>query len=97
MSQVLQVKPYIEGYIQANKGVERLALRVFRKGGSSRSASTYVENVKVFAKWLNISPDEALSKGLDWAKVLNDYVDVLLIKDNGARGDSLLRHWPRRV
>ena len=88
MSETLQIPKYLEGHVQSNKSIERLALRLFRKGGSNRTVQTYVEEIIIFCRWLGLGPDLAIKTRYDWPAKINEYLDHLIAKQGLARATA---------
>lgn len=91
MSGELTISKSLDKQVQANKSLEKLALRVYRKGGSSRTAEGYVQDVIVFSRWLGMEPDQVLRSKFDWAAMINEYLDVMIVKDKLARSSAATR------
>lgn len=70
---------YIEKAIEADESQKKLAFRIYRRGNSVKTVIGYVAAVTRFCRWLNRSPDELISSKIDWAAVLNEYLDDLMV------------------
>ncbi len=84
----LKIDPWLMKHIQANRSLEKLALRLYRKGGSNATVATYTHEIVLFSKWLNMTPDQALAGKFDWAAVLNEYLDYVIVKNRLARSTA---------
>jgi len=56
----VRLEASISKVIEENESVRKMALRVFRMGGSSNTLRNYVVGVRGFCKWLKKSPDEVI-------------------------------------
>ncbi len=91
MSEQLTISKYLDHHVQANKSLEKLALRVFRKGGSSETVEAYVQDTVLFCRWLGMEPDKALQSKFDWSAMLNEYLDKVIVKDKLSRASAARR------
>ena len=67
-------------YVDANKSLQRMVLRILRQGGSTETAQAYVYDVVEFAKSLGASPDEMLAQGFDWAAVKHEPLERIVVE-----------------
>jgi hypothetical protein len=65
MSQKLILQPHVQEVVNQNKSLEKLALRLFVRGGSIDTAQGYVVDVIRFSKWMNQAPDDLLKSKQD--------------------------------
>ena len=83
-----KMQPWKAELVTKSRTLSKMALRVFRKGGSSETVGNYAKDVSLFCKWVEMGPDEAVEAGLDWPKVVNDYLDYYVVKQGNAKTSS---------
>jgi integrase len=71
--------PSIRANVKHSQSLAKLIVRLYRRGSSVQSAETYAARVIRFCQWLKLHPDEALRSRLDWAGVVNEYLDYLRV------------------
>jgi integrase len=82
----LNVFPCIKRAIEGDESLRRLAARVYRRGQSEKSVMAYVQSVVTFARWLKVTPSEALRSRHDWPGVVNEFIDHLVIEKKTSGG-----------
>ena len=90
--------PFHRKWIEANRSVKKLALRMARQGSSPDSIGAYVYDVAKFAEQLGGTPDEVLTQSRDWASEINSYLDDMIAKrgaspQTGQRRYSAIKRW----
>lgn len=64
--------------------MKRLAMRVYRRSRSEKTAFDYARNVRIFFRWLGMKPIEAKNARVDWEGKINEYIDYLTVERNAA-------------
>lgn len=82
------MQPWKQGKVKASRSLSKMAVRIFRKGGSVETVGNYIKDVSRFCEWLELAPDEALAKIHDWPKVVDDYLDFYVVKQGNAKTSS---------
>jgi integrase len=82
-----RMQPWKAEQIMKSRSLSRLAVRVYRKGGSPATVGDYVKNARLFCRWLNLEPDEALAGAprRDWPRLVNEYLDYYVVKQGNAK------------
>ena len=88
MSEQLTIPNNLSDPVKKNKSLDRLAMRVFTKGGSNRTVELYVVATIYFCKWLSLEPDTAIKTRYDWPAKINDYFDYLINKRQTSRSTA---------
>ena len=86
----LNVRNTVLKYIDESESLKRLALRVFRIGGSPGTVDYYVLLTVKFCEWMKKPPDEAIKSEENWPSLINSYLDHLIVEENKARGTAVL-------
>ena len=76
----------VRKFMKNNMSVLRLARRIYRRTGSKNTLVSYLYGVMEFTKFMGYSnADELLASKVDWAAMLNDYIDYLLFDKKTSR------------
>src|SRR5262245_56974835 len=54
-----------------------MVIRIIARGGSIGTAESYTNDVVNFCRWLNLTPDEAITAKYDWQALVNEYLDYI--------------------
>ena len=86
---VSRMLPWHAKIVTKSRSFSRLALRVYRKGGSPTTAGNYAKDLLIFCKWVtgkeDPDPDLLIAENRDWPKVVNEYLDFYVSKEGNAR------------
>lgn len=81
--------PWHAKIITKSQSLSKLAIRIYRKGGSPTTAGGYAKDLMIFFRWLtgeqDPDPDVLIAQKRDWPKVVNEYLDYYISKQGNAR------------
>lgn len=78
---LIRLPDSFQRHVDANRSLQKMVLRIIRQGGSVETAQAYVYDVVEFAKALGGIPDQMLATGFDWAAVMNEHLDRLIVEN----------------
>ena len=93
-----RINPCIFRRIEAERSFQKLAWRIYSRGGSPYTANNYVVEVTYFCRWLGLTPAQALATERDWPALMNDYLDYALVErklspSTTPRAVSAMKKW----